>query len=103
MRLLTSSAQSARCANLKRSAGRCSRGEGVRTQRIAGLSSTTCHGRCASSDRELRQQPRLHARLDTPQGARVAALSLRPLFSRLAEEAVVGAAWPDTVSAFLDV
>ena len=49
------------------------------------------------------QLPRLHARLDTPQGARVAALSLRPLFSRLAEEAVVGAAWPDTVSAFLDV
>lgn len=44
----------------------------------------------------------LGRRLDTPQGARVVALSVRPLLERLAEPAAVHAAWRDAVSTFRD-
>lgn len=46
--------------------------------------------------------PRLGKRLDSPQGARVVALSLRPLFDRLSEADVAVAAWRDTVASFTD-
>jgi hypothetical protein len=45
---------------------------------------------------------RIKERLETPQGARVIALSLAVLFDKLAEELVVAAAWWDTVDAFTD-
>lgn len=45
---------------------------------------------------------RLGKRLDSPQGARVIALSLQPLFDRLREAEVAVAAWRDTVASFAD-
>lgn len=49
-----------------------------------------------------RELPRLARRLDRPQGARVLALTLRPLLERLATPDVVRAAWRDVVATFLD-
>jgi len=45
---------------------------------------------------------RLKARLDMPQGARVTALTVGRVLERFNDEAVVAAAWRDTVATFLD-
>jgi hypothetical protein len=44
----------------------------------------------------------LNSRLETPQGARVMALTVGALLERLADETVVAASWHDAVAAFID-
>lgn len=68
--------------------------------RALGPKTATAAGKALTSFQA--ELSRIKDRLETPQGARVSALSLVVLLDKLAEEEVVAAAWWDAVDAFKD-